>query len=93
MPTAVFLADPPGERPYVFYPLHFEPEATTLVHGSYFEDQLTVVKNLARSLPAGWELVVKEHFYMRGQRRLGFYRSLLSIPNLRLLRSRYRPMV
>ena len=80
-----FLADPPGERPYVFYPLHFEPEATTLVHGSYFEDQLTVVKNLARSLPAGWELVVKEHFYMRGQRRLGFYRSLLSIPNLRLL--------
>jgi hypothetical protein len=33
----------------------------------------------------GWELVVKEHFYMRGQRRLGFYRELRSIPNLRLV--------
>lgn len=80
-----YLADPPVERPFVFYPLHYEPEATTLVHGSYFEDQMTVVKNLARSLPAGWELVVKEHFYMRGQRRLGFYRELRSIPNLRLV--------
>jgi hypothetical protein len=80
-----FLSDGRSSRPYVFYPLHFEPEATTLVHGSYFEDQLSVVKNLARSLPAGWELVVKEHFYMRGQRRLGFYRTLRSIANLRLL--------
>lgn len=80
-----YLTDSPSGRPYVFYPLHYEPEATTLVHGSYFEDQLTVVKNLARSLPAGWDLVVKEHFYMRGQRRLSFYRELRSVPNLVLL--------
>jgi hypothetical protein len=80
-----YLTDVASGRPYVFYPLHYEPEATTLIHGSYFEDQLTVVKNLARSLPAGWELVVKEHFYMRGQRRLSFYRELRSVPNLRLL--------
>ena len=79
------LVDRRSARQYVFYPLHFEPEATTLVHGSYFEDQLQVVRNLARSLPADWELVVKEHFYMRGQRRLGFYRALRSIPNLRLV--------
>ena len=79
------LTDGLGDRPYLFYPLHFEPEATTLVHGSYFEDQLNVVRNLARSLPVGWELAVKEHFYMRGQRRLGFYRALRSIPNVRLL--------
>ena len=80
-----YLNDPPGSLPYVFYPLHFQPEATTLMHGSYFEDQLTVIRNLARSLPAGWELVVKEHFWMRGQRALRFYRALRSIPNLRLL--------
>jgi hypothetical protein len=80
-----YLNDPPGSLPFVFYPLHFQPEATTLIHGSYFEDQLTVVRNLARSLPAGWELVVKEHFWMSGQRALGFYRALKSIPNLRLL--------
>ena len=80
-----YLSDPPGSRPFLFFPLHFQPEASTLIHGSYFEDQIPVVRNLARSLPAGWELVVKEHFWMRGQRHLEFYRELRTIPNLRLL--------
>ena len=66
MRTAATSPTRPVSGPTSSIPLHFEPEATTLVHGSYFEDQLTVIRNLARSLPAGWELVVKEHFYMRG---------------------------
>jgi hypothetical protein len=77
------LNEAPPERPYVFYPLHFEPEATTLVHGSYAQNQLDLVRNLARSLPAGWELVVKEHFFMRGRRSLSFYRRLQSTPGVR----------
>lgn len=72
-------------RPFAFYPLHYQPEASTLVHGSYFDNQLEVVGNLARSMPAGWDLVVKEHFYMAGQRRLSFYRELRRIPNVRLI--------
>lgn len=72
-------------RPFAFYPLHYQPEASTLVHGSYFDDQLEVVRNLARSIPADWDLVVKEHFYMAGQRRLSFYRELRRIPNVRLI--------
>ena len=72
-------------RPFAFYPLHYQPEASTLVHGSYFDDQLEVVRNLARSMPAGWDLVVKEHFYMAGHRRLSFYRELRRIPNVRLI--------
>jgi hypothetical protein len=80
----LFLNGGPPERPFVFFPLHFEPEAVLLIQSSYFGNQLEVIRNLARSLPIGWELVVKEHFGMRGQRRLDFYRRLNEIPGVRL---------
>jgi hypothetical protein len=79
-----YLNDPLSGRPFVFYPLQYQPEASTLVHASYFDNQIELVKNLARSMPAAWDLVVKEHFFMAGQRELGFYRSLRDIPNVRL---------
>lgn len=79
------MTDSIPDLPYVFYPLHLEPEAALLVHGSYFEDQLQVIRNIARSLPIGWQIAVKEHPVMRGLRPLTFYRALRSIPNLRLL--------
>jgi hypothetical protein len=83
--TRRYLNQPLSGRPFVFYPLQYQPEASTLVHGSYFEDQLALLWNLARSIPGGWDLVVKEHFYMAGQRSLSFYKELRRIPNLRLV--------
>jgi hypothetical protein len=80
-----WLTDPPPGGQFAFYPVHFEPEAATAVHGSYFQNQLEVIRNIARSLPADWKLVVKEHFYMRGSRRMGFYRAVRRIPNVRLV--------
>jgi hypothetical protein len=81
------LTDEFGDRPFVFFPLHYEPEANLLVHGSYAESQYEVLRNVARSLPVGWDLVVKEHPAMRGRRRLRYYSKLRKIPNLRLARS------
>lgn len=80
-----WLTDPSPDQPFAFYPVHYEPEATTSVHGSYFENQLEVIRNIARSLPVAWKLVVKEHFYMRGSRRMRFYRAIRRIPNVRLV--------
>jgi hypothetical protein len=81
-----WLSDPLPDRPYVFYPLHMEPEAALSVHGSYFENQLEIVRNLARSLPAGWDLVVKDHPVMRGLRPLRYFRALQRIPKVRVLK-------
>jgi hypothetical protein len=80
-----YLNEKLSGRPYVFFPLHYQPEATTLVHGSYFENQRETLRNLSRSLPVGWDLVVKEHFYMRGLRKLRFYRRLRDLHNVRLV--------
>jgi hypothetical protein len=79
-----YLTAPMPERPFLFFPLHFQPEASTLIAGSYFVNQLEVVRSLAKSVPIGWEVAVKEHFWMRGQRELDFYRELEAIPNVSL---------
>jgi hypothetical protein len=69
---------------YVFYPMHKEPEVTLLVYGRPFLNQIEVVRNIARSLPIGMKLVIKEHPMALGYRSLSYYRKLLDIPNVLL---------
>lgn len=67
---------------YVFYPMHKEPEVTLLVYGRPFLNQIEVVRNIARSLPIGMKLVIKEHPMALGYRALSYYQKLLEIPNV-----------
>lgn len=73
-----------GER-YALYPIHYQPEATTLVQAPMFLDQLALIQDIAKSLPVGHRLYVKEHVTNRGRRPLSFYRALRAIPSVRLL--------
>lgn len=73
-----------GER-YVFYPLHYQPEATTLVQAPLYVDQVALLQNIAKTLPIGHRLYVKEHASSRGRRPLDFYRAIKAIPSVRLL--------
>lgn len=45
---------------YIFYALHFEPEATIQVR-TVLESQLVVIKLLSEAAPQGWKVLVKEH--------------------------------
>lgn len=58
---------------YVFFPLSVTPEASTCVVAPHYADQLVLIGALARSLPAGWQLVIKDHLPMCGRRRRLFY--------------------
>jgi hypothetical protein len=73
-----------GEQ-YVLYPIHFQPEATTLVQAPYYLDQAALIEDLAKSLPVGYRLYVKEHFSNRGRRALSFYNRIRAVPAARLL--------
>jgi hypothetical protein len=73
-----------GER-FVLFPLHLQPEATTLVLAPYYLNQLALIEDIAKSLPAGYRLYVKEHIVSRGRWPLDFYRRLKQIPGVRLL--------
>ncbi len=82
--TRMFERPVPGER-YVLYPLHLQPEATTLVLAPFYLNQLALIEDLAKSLPAGFKLYVKEHVVSRGRWPLEFYRAIRRVPGARLL--------
>jgi len=82
--TGVFEAPVPGEK-YVLYPLHFQPEASTLVQAPLYCDQVQLLEDIAHSLPIGHRLYVKEHVSSRGRRPLAFYEAIRKIKPVRLL--------
>jgi len=78
--------------PYVYVPLHFQPERTTSALGGAFANQLLMVDLVARTVPPGWRVYVKEHpsqFYPKfaGERARfpGYYERLASIPGVHLV--------
>ena len=72
--------------PYIFFPLHFEPELSILLLSPFNSNQIEMVKRLARSLPVGMYVYVKEHPQMAPFRPRRFYKDLKKIPNVRLIR-------
>lgn len=48
-------------KEYVFYPLHFEPEATLSYFVDPYVDQSVVIETIARALKTNQVLIVKEH--------------------------------
>jgi hypothetical protein len=76
---------PRSDERYVLYPLHFQPEATTLVLAPYYLNQLALIEDIAKSLPAGFRLYVKEHVVSRGRWPLSFYEAIRKVPGVRLL--------
>lgn len=77
---------------YILLALHYQPERATVPIGMEFGDQTLIVDLLAKSLPAGWKLLVKEHPWQlqpfgRGevQRTEEFYSFISAHPNVVLL--------
>ena len=46
---------------YVYFPLHYQPEASTIPAGNYYSDQMQAIRLLSSRLPKGVLLYVKEH--------------------------------
>jgi len=82
----------PADRPYVLLALHFQPERAIVPMAGAYGDQNLIVDLLARCLPPGWLLAVKEHPWQlvpfsRGElsRSAGFYRRMADHPNVVLV--------
>jgi capsule polysaccharide modification protein KpsS len=76
---------PDYARKYVYYPLHYQPEASTIVCAQKYEKQLFYIDSWAKSLPADTMLYVKEHYAVLGHRELSFYKELRKYPNVVLI--------
>ncbi|MFA7252974.1 MAG: hypothetical protein WC107_00290 [Patescibacteria group bacterium] len=84
---------PELQKKFVFFPLHFQVERTTLPAGGVFEDQLLALDILSKSLPKGWVIYVKEHprefqyWDLRKEhfREIDDYKKMLSYENVILV--------
>lgn len=74
----------PNEK-FVFFPLHFQPEASTLIYGKWYVDQLALIESLSKSIPISHMLYLKEHSFGYGNRQLSFYKRLKALPNVRII--------
>ena len=72
-------------KKFVYFPLHMQPEATTIVCAQKYEKQLYFIDSLVKSLPADTMLYVKEHYSFLGIRDNSFYEQLKFYPNVVLI--------
>lgn len=71
---------------FVYIPLHNQPEMSTQSLGGLFRDQLLVIEAVARALPEGWKIYVKDNprqgAYARGPL---FFHRLTRIKGVQLV--------
>lgn len=72
-------------KAFYLFPLHLQPEASTLMMAPYYVNQIATIENIAKSLPAGHYLYVKEHTSSYGLHDINFYKQIKSIPNVKLV--------
>ena len=72
---------------FIYFPLQMEPERVLLVSARYYTNQISVITNIAKSLPVGFQLYVKEHPIMSiwGWRSTNFYKQIMDLPNVKLI--------
>lgn len=68
--------------PYIYFPLHYQYEATTAPMGGPFVDQYLAVEILSR---LGITIYVKEHPRISKNRNVDYYKRLLAMPNVKLI--------
>lgn len=69
-------------KKYFVYPLHFHPEAATLIQGRWFNDQKNIIEMISKALPADYLLIVKEHKVSIGRRPVSFYDEINKFHNV-----------
>lgn len=84
-----FLSEEIPNEKFFLFTLHVQPEASTDVLAPYFLDQVSVIRQIALSLPPNYRLVVKEHIPAFGTRSGNFYRTIQRIPNVWLLSHKF----
>ena len=75
--------------PFVYYPLHTEPERALSIAAPFYTNQIEVITHIAKSLPVGYNLYVKDHpgmsFKAGPGRTISFYNQIMDLPNVKLL--------
>jgi len=80
-----FYQEHDQSRPYVYFPLHMVDDYKLKRVVPHCADQLAIVEHVARALPHGTDLVVKEHPMSIGRNTLTMLRRLRRMRNVQLV--------
>ena len=82
-----FLKKFTGDRKFLFFTLQVDAESAILLDAPFFTNQIEMIKNIAKSMPADHLLLVKEHpaSYIRSWRDIKTYKELAKIPGVVLI--------
>ena len=72
---------------FIYFPLHVQPERTIDVDADFYQDQISLIEKIAKSMPIEYVLCVKENPGMRFRnwRKIEEYKRILNLPNVRLI--------
>ena len=76
-----------NRSPFIYFPLHQEQEKVTLIGTPFYINQFEIIQNIAKSLPVGYKLYVKDHIVMnvRGWRSVYEMKEIINLHNVELL--------
>lgn len=77
-----------AEGKYIYYPLHYQPECTSLPMGGAYYNQIHVIRLLSQCLPEGVTLYVKPHPRRNLLTNEDFYDQIRELKNVKLLSSK-----
>lgn len=77
----------PSNNKFIYYPLTLEPERMMIMGAPYYTNQISVIENIAKSIPIDHLLYVKEHPAMiaLGWRDSSFYKQIIDFTNVKLI--------
>jgi len=76
-----------NNTPFVYYPLQMDEERNSLIGAPFYTNQTELLRHIAKSLPIGYKLYVKEHpsQALRDWRSISEYKEIRDIPNVTLI--------
>jgi hypothetical protein len=80
-----YYADALPDRPFVYFPLHVADDYKIERIIPHCTDQASLVEQVARALPHGYDLVTKEHPMAIGRTPPSLLKRLTRMPNVRVL--------
>ena len=75
-----------SDSPLLYFPLQTDPESTLLERTPEYFCQLWAIASIARDLPVGATLLVKEHIFGIGRRPRDFIDQIAALKNVKLLK-------
>ena len=75
------------DKNFLLFPMQSEPEAKVLTISPFYSNQITLIENIAKSIPINTILYVKEHPIQKTKlwRSVNDYKKIISIPNVKLV--------